>query len=59
MASSLSNLINNLAEEIHRIKCKYEMIMKKMYMIIKNVKDLELNTKTISAFLNTQTLKII
>ena len=23
MASSLSNLINNLAEEIHKIKCKY------------------------------------
>ena len=24
MASSLSNLVNNLFEEIHRIKCKYE-----------------------------------
>ena len=24
MASSLSNLVNNLSEEIHRIKCKYE-----------------------------------
>ena len=23
MASSLSNLVNNLSEEIHRIKCKY------------------------------------
>ena len=23
MASSLSNLVNNLAEGIHRIKCKY------------------------------------
>ena len=23
MASSLSNLINNLAEEFHKIKCKY------------------------------------
>ena len=23
MASSLSNLVNNLAEEIHKIKCKY------------------------------------
>ena len=23
MASSLSNLINNLFEEIHKIKCKY------------------------------------
>ena len=24
MGSSLSNLVNNLAEEIHRIKCKYK-----------------------------------
>ena len=24
MASSLSNLVNNFAEEIHKIKCKYE-----------------------------------
>ena len=24
MASSLSNLVNNLSEGIHRIKCKYE-----------------------------------
>ena len=24
MASSLSNLVNNLPEGIHRIKCKYE-----------------------------------
>ena len=23
MASSLSNVVNNLSEEIHRIKCKY------------------------------------
>ena len=23
MASSLSNLVDNLAEEIHKIKCKY------------------------------------
>ena len=23
MASSLSNLVNNFSEEIHRIKCKY------------------------------------
>ena len=23
MASSLSNLVNNLSDEIHRIKCKY------------------------------------
>ena len=24
MASSLSNLVNNLSERIHKIKCKYE-----------------------------------
>ena len=24
MASSLSNLVNNLSEGIHKIKCKYE-----------------------------------
>ena len=29
MASSLSNLINDLAEEIHRIKCKYRHDNKK------------------------------
>ena len=30
MASSLSNLVNNLAEGIHKIKCKYEHHNKKM-----------------------------
>ena len=29
MASSLSNLINNLSEGIHRIKCIYEQDNKK------------------------------
>ena len=29
MASSLSNLVNNLSEGIHRIKCKYEYNDKK------------------------------
>ena len=29
MASSLSNLVNNLAEGIHKIKCKYEHDNKK------------------------------
>ena len=29
MASSLSNLVNNLSEEIHRIKCKYRHDNKK------------------------------
>ena len=30
MASSLSNLVNNLSEEIHRIKCKFGHDDKKM-----------------------------
>ena len=29
MTSSLSNLVNNLAEEFHTIKCKYEQDDKK------------------------------
>ena len=29
MTSSLSNLVNNLAEEIHKIKCKYGLDNKK------------------------------
>ena len=51
MASSLTDHLNNLAEGIHRIKCKYGHDNK-------NVKLVELNTKIASAFLNTQTLKI-
>ena len=50
MASSISNLVNNFAKGIHKIKCN---------IIIKNMKLVELNTKIASAFLNTQTLKII
>ena len=52
MASSLSNLVNNLAEVIPKIKCKYEHNDK-------NVKLAGLNTKIVSAFLNKQILKII
>ena len=55
MASSLSNLINNVAEGIHKTKFKYD----KKCILIKNVKLLELNTNTARVFLNTQTLKII
>ena len=29
MASSLSNLVNNRSDEIHRIKCKYKLDDKK------------------------------
>ena len=52
MASSLSNLVNNLSEGIHRIKCKYQMM-------IKNVKLLELNISVSTLFLNRKVLKII
>ena len=50
MASSLSNLVNNFAEGIHKIKCKCAHNDK-------NVKLAELNTKIASVFLNTQTLE--
>ena len=52
MAISLSNLVSNLAERIHKTKCSTDMR-------IKNVKLVELNTKTVSAFLNRQALNII
>ena len=47
MASSLSNLVNNLAREFIKLNVK-------MDMTIKNVKRAELNTKIATAFLNTQ-----
>ena len=49
MACSLSNLANNLAEETHKIKCKYGHDDKKA----------KLNSKIASAFLNSLTLKMI
>ena len=51
MASSLSNLVENIVEETHNVKSKYRQK--------KAVKNKELNTKIVSAFLNTQTLKMI
>ena len=51
MASSLSNLVENIVEETHIVKCKYRQK--------KALKNKELNTKIVSAFLNTQTLKMI
>ena len=45
MASSLSNLVNDLLEEIYKIKCKCEHD--------KNVKIAELNVSIASVFLNT------
>ena len=51
MASLLSNL-NNLAEAIRKIKCKYGHMMK-------NIRHAELNTNIAGDFLNTKTLKMI
>ena len=52
MASSLSNLVNNLSEGVHRIKFKFGIT-------IKHVKHVELNFSIATVFLNIQTLKII
>ena len=41
MASSLSNLVNNLAEGIHKIKCKKENYNKKWKISWINYKDFE------------------
>ena len=52
MASSLSNLVNNLSKEIHKIKLNTDKM-------IKNVKTAELNINIATVFFNTQTLKMI
>ena len=52
MASSLSNLVNNLSEGIHKIKCKF-------WHNYKNLKHAELSISIATAFLNTQILKMI
>ena len=52
MASSLSNLENNLSEGIHKVKCKYRCNEK-------NVNLADINTNIATVFLNIQTLKII
>ena len=52
MASSLSNLVNNLSEGIHRIKYKFGHDDKKFGL-------LELSTSIVTAFWNIQTLKMI
>ena len=51
MVSSLSNLFNDLAEGIHKIKCKYGHNDK-------NMKLAELNIKLVTACLNRQNFKI-
>ena len=53
MINSLPNLVDNLAEEIHKIKCKFKHDNKK------NLKRVELNTKILSVALNIQALKMI
>ena len=52
MASSLSNLVNNLAKRIHKIICKSGHNEK-------STKRVELNTKIVTVFLDTQTLRMI
>ena len=52
MASSSSNLVNNLSEGINKLNIN-------MDTMIKNVKIVELNRSIATVFLNTQTLKII
>ena len=52
MAGSLSNLVNNLSEGIHRIACKYGHNDK-------NVRLVELNMSISTVFLNTWILKMI
>ena len=52
MASSLSNLVNNLSEEIQRIKCNVETMIKYMKLA-------ELNISIVNVFFNTQILRKI
>ena len=52
MASLLSNLVDNLAKGILKIKCKHGHGNK-------NVTRVELNTKIVSAVFNKETLKMI
>ena len=52
MASSLSNLVNNIAEGIHKIECKYGHDHKIW-------ETCGIKKKIVSAVLNTQTLKMI
>ena len=52
MASCLSNLVNNLSERIHKIKCKNGYDDKNMRLV-------ELNISIVTVFLNAQNLKMI
>ena len=51
MTISLSNLVNNLSQGIHKIKCKYRHYDR-------NVKLVELNINIATIFLNTPTLNM-
>ena len=53
MAISLSNLVNNLSDGIHRIKCKFRYFDKNV------LKYVELNLSIANDSLNTQTLNMI
>ena len=52
IVNSLSYLVNNLIEDIHKVNVN-------TVMIIKNAKRVELDTKIVSAALNTEMLKMI
>ena len=52
MAGSLSNLLNNLSEGVHKVNCKYGHDDK-------NLRFMELNISIATVFWNTQTLKMI
>ena len=52
MTSSISNVVDNLPEELIKLNVN-------MYMIMKNVKNSKLNPKILSATLNMQMLKMI
>ena len=53
MASLLSNLVDDLEEGIHKVKCKYGHDDKNVKKVV------DLNTRIMSAVLNTKTLKMI
>ena len=52
MASWLSNLVNNLSEGVHRVKCKFGHCDKKS-------ETLELNISIATVFVTIQVLKMI
>ena len=52
MTSTLSNLVNNLSGEIHRIKCKFEHNDKTLELVVVNI-------IIATDFLNTQILNLI